>query len=97
MCVGERLHIVYQHFTKTGSTYCEKYYNTIILVVSSSVTIATDYGLEGPGMESRWGGEIFCTCPDPHSLLYNGYRVNSGSRKRPGSDADPSPPSSAQV
>jgi hypothetical protein len=43
----------------------------------SSVGIATRYGLEGPGIESRWG-EIFRTCPDrlrsPPSLLYNGYR-----------------------
>ena len=45
----------------------------------SSVGIATRYGLEGPGIESRWGGEIFRTRPDrpwgPPSLLYNGYRV----------------------
>jgi hypothetical protein len=45
----------------------------------SSVGIATSYGLDGPGIESRWGGEIFRTCPDrpwgPPSLLYNGYRV----------------------
>jgi hypothetical protein len=42
----------------------------------SSVGTATDYGLDGPGIESRWG-EIF-RCPDwpwgPPSLLYNGYR-----------------------
>jgi hypothetical protein len=42
------------------------------------VGIATRYGLEGPGIESRWG-EIFRTYPDrlrgPSSLLYNGYRV----------------------
>ena len=42
--------------------------------------IATGYGLDGPG--SRWGGEIFRTCPDrpsdPPSLLYNGYRVFPG-------------------
>ena len=25
----------------------------------SSVGIATRYGLDGPGIESRWGGEIF--------------------------------------
>ena len=45
------------------------------------------------------GGEIFRTCPDrpwgPPSLLYNGYRVFPGGKKRPGRDADPSPPSSA--
>jgi hypothetical protein len=38
------------------------------------------------------GGEIFRTCPDqpwgPPSLLYNGYRVFPGGRKRPGRDAD---------
>jgi hypothetical protein len=41
------------------------------------------------------GGEIFRTCPDrpwgPPNLLYNGYRVFPGSRKRPERDADPSP------
>jgi hypothetical protein len=32
----------------------------------SSVGTATRYGLDGPGIESRWegGGEIFRTCPD---------------------------------
>jgi hypothetical protein len=66
----------------------------------SSVVIVTDYGLDSLGIESCWG-EIFCTCPDrpwgPPSLLYNGYRVFPGGRKRPGHDADPSPPSSAEV
>ena len=46
-----------------------------------SVGIATGYGLDGPGIESRWG-EIFRTCPErpwgPPSLLYNGYRVFTG-------------------
>ena len=59
----------------------------------------TGYGLDGPGIESRWGGEIFRTCPDrpwgPPSLLYNGYRVFPGGKARPGRDADPSPSSSA--
>ena len=66
----------------------------------SSVGIATDYGLDGPGIESRWD-EIFCTCPDrpwgPSSLLYNEYRVFPGGKERPGRDADPSPPSSTVV
>jgi hypothetical protein len=47
------------------------------------VGIATAYGLEGPGIESRWG-EIFRTYPDrlqgPPSLLYNGYRVFPGAK-----------------
>jgi hypothetical protein len=67
----------------------------------SSVGIATSYGLDRPGTESRWGGEIFRTCPDrpwgPPSLLYNGYRVFPGGKDQPGRDADPSLPSSAVV
>jgi hypothetical protein len=66
----------------------------------SSVGIATSYGLDGPGFEPG-GGEIFRTCPDrpwgPPSLLYNGYRVFPAGRKRSGRDANPSPPSSAEV
>jgi hypothetical protein len=46
-------------------------------------------------------GEIFLTCPDrpwvPPSLLYDGHQVYPGSKKRPGRDADASPPSSAVV
>jgi hypothetical protein len=49
----------------------------------SSVGIATDYGLDGPGIETRWG-KIFRTGPDrpwgPPSLLYNGYRVFPGGK-----------------
>ena len=51
----------------------------------SSVGIATRYGLNGPGIESRWGGgEIFRTRPDQPwglpSLLYSGYRVFPGGK-----------------
>ena len=67
----------------------------------SSVGIATAYGLDGPVIESRWGGEVFRTSPDrpwgPPSLLYNGYRVFPGGKVRPGRDADLSPTSSAEV
>jgi hypothetical protein len=66
----------------------------------NSVSILTGYGLDGPGIESWWG-EIFRTCPDqpwgPPSLLYNGYWVFPGGRKRLGHDTDPSPHSSAEV
>ena len=66
----------------------------------SVVGIATAYGLDSPGIESRWG-EIFRTCPDrpwgPPSLLYNRYRVFPAGKVRPGRDVDPSPPSSAEV
>jgi len=72
----------------------------LLMASGSVVGIATGYGLDGPGIESRWG-EIFRTCPDrlwgPPSLLYNGYRVFPAGKERPGRDSDPSPPSSTVV
>jgi hypothetical protein len=65
----------------------------------SSEGIATDYGLEGAGIESQWD-EIF-RCPDwpwgPPSLLYNGYRVFGGGKVRLGRAVDHSLPSNAAV
>jgi len=65
---------------------------------ASVIGIATGYGLDGPGIESRWERD-FRTCPDrpwgPPSLLYNGYRVFPGGKERPRRDADSSSPSSA--
>ena len=66
----------------------------------SSVGIATGYGLDGSGIESRWGRDfphLSRPALGPPSLLYNGYRVFPGGKERPGRDADPSPPSSAVV
>jgi len=67
---------------------------------STVVGIATAYGLDDPGIESRWG-EIFHTSPDrpwgPPNLLYNGYGVFPGGKVLQEHDADPSPPSSAEV
>jgi len=61
--------------------------NGIILYVflecgpGSVVGIATGYGLDSRGIESRWGRD-FLHLPDwpwgPPSLLYNGYRVFPG-------------------
>jgi hypothetical protein len=49
----------------------------------NSVGIATDYGLDGTGIESRWR-RGFRTRLDrpwgPPSLLYNGYRVFPGGK-----------------
>jgi hypothetical protein len=49
----------------------------------SSVSIATGYGLDGPGIEFLWG-EILRTRPDrpwdSPSLLYSGYLVFSGGK-----------------
>jgi hypothetical protein len=77
-------------------SFCTRYY---VFGPGNSVGIATDYGLDGPGIESRWG-EIF-RCPDwpwgPRSLLYNGYRVFPGVKVRLGRAADHSPPYNAAV
>jgi hypothetical protein len=66
----------------------------------SSVGIATDYGLDGPEIESRWG-ESSRACPyrpwGPPSLLYNGYRVFPCGKVRPGRATGHSSPSSAKV
>jgi hypothetical protein len=53
----------------------------------SSVGIATDYGLDGPGIESRWGRDFSHTWA---SESYPGV-------KRPGRGADHPPPPSAEV
>jgi len=49
----------------------------------SSVSIATRYGLDGLGIESRWG-KIFRARPDrpcgPPRLLHNRYQVLSGGK-----------------
>jgi hypothetical protein len=66
----------------------------------SSVGIATGYGLDGPRIESQWGRDfphLSRPALGPLSLLYNGYRIFPGGKKRPGRNADPSPPSSAVV
>ena len=73
---------------KTGIIYTGWFRRTVSIcgsnsfgrVRDSSVGIAIRYGMDDPGIESRWGGgEIFSTRPDPPwgppSLLYNGYRL----------------------
>jgi hypothetical protein len=66
----------------------------------SSVGIAAGYGLDGPGIESQWGGEVFRIRPNrpwgPPSLLYNGYRVFPGGRAAGAWRCSPTP-SSAEV
>ena len=71
----------------------------------SVVGITTSYGLDGPGIESRWRRDF------PHlsvpGLEHTELPVQwvtglsegggGGSKERPGRDADPSPPSSAVV
>jgi hypothetical protein len=66
----------------------------------SVVGIATGYGLDSPGIQSRRGRDFsHLSRPvlGPTSLLYNRYRVFPGGEERPGRDADPSPLSSTVV
>ena len=61
----------------------------------SSVGTATRYGLDRPGIESRWATRFFRTRPGlswgPPTLLYNGYRVSFSGVKRPGCGVDHTP------
>ena len=63
----------------------------------SAVGMATSCGLDGPGIESRWGGEIFPTRPDwpwgPPCLLYSGFPGIKHSRR----GVNHPPPSFAEV
>ena len=62
----------------------------------SEVGTATGYGLDGPGIESRWGWDFSApvqTGPGAHpASCTKGYRLFPGGKERPGRDADPSPP-----
>jgi len=63
--------------------------------------IATGYGLDSPGIESRWEARFSApvqTCPGAHPPSCTmGTGSFPGGKERPGRDADPSPPSSAVV
>ena len=66
----------------------------------SSVGIATDYGLDGPGIESLWGRDFppVQTGPGAHPVSCKmGTGSFPGGKVRPGRAADHSPPSSAAV
>ena len=65
----------------------------------SSVGTATGYGLDGPGIESRWGARFSAPVQTGLAAHPTSYTMGTGSfpggKERPGRDADPSPPSSA--
>jgi len=57
---------MYRDFSCSNAS--SKMYLELNIIVNHSVPftsdgIATRYGLNGPGIESRWGGEIFRTGP----------------------------------
>jgi hypothetical protein len=66
----------------------------------SSVGIATGYGLDGPGIESRWGARFFAhvqTGPEAHPASCTMGTGSFPGVKRPGRGADHPSPSSAEV
>jgi hypothetical protein len=67
----------------------------------TSVDIATRYRLDGPGIESRWGGARFSapdqTGPGAHPAFYTMGTGSFLGVKRPGRGVDHPPPSCTEV
>jgi hypothetical protein len=66
----------------------------------SSVGIATDYGLDGPGIESRWWARFFAHVQTGPEVYPASCTMGTGSFpgvKLPGRGADHTPPSSIEV
>jgi hypothetical protein len=75
-------------------------YGTSRLSRSSLVGIATDYALDGPGIEFRWGRDYSHTSRPALRSTQPPVTMGTGSFpgvKRPGRGADHPPPSSAEV
>jgi hypothetical protein len=49
---------------------CIYIYIYIYMGRDSAVSIATRYGLDGPGVESRWERDFPQTCPGAHPASY---------------------------
>jgi hypothetical protein len=60
------------HRYDVGETWWSSVISELLVVLGSSVCMATRYGLDGPWIESRWG-EVYRASPDwvwnPRSLL----------------------------
>jgi hypothetical protein len=81
------------------SKVCWYYADVFRMGRDSSVGIATHYGREGPGIESRCGRDFpHLSRPAlvPTQPLVNGYRVSLPGVKRPGRGVDHPLPSSAE-
>jgi len=82
---GKRIDVFPEQGSTCVSNYClnRDCVRYVTYPRDNSARIATRYGLDGPGIKSRWG-EIICTRPDrswgPPRLLYNGYRIFSGDK-----------------
>ena len=72
-----------------------KYFLPIYSGPGSIVCIATGYGLDGPGIESRWSRNFPHLSRPALGPTQLPVQWVPGGKERPGRDADPSPPSSA--
>jgi hypothetical protein len=78
-----------------GTGYTARYLCYVLLSF-----IATGYGLDGPGIESRWGARFFAqvqTGPGAHPASCTMGTGSFLGLKRPGRGADHPTPSSAEV
>jgi len=68
--------------------------------VNSAVVIATHYGLDGPGIESRWGVSFSAPAQNGHGAHAVSYTMAIGafsSVQQPGCGVDHPPQSSAEL
>jgi hypothetical protein len=87
-----------QSNTAHSFIHCLKYFSSVpfdhVRGTSSSVSIATGYGLGGPGIESRWSRGfplLFMPAFETTQPSVNGYRAFPAYKERPGRDLDLSP------
>ena len=96
MLYREIIAVCSQIHTKHKNTVCGQ--NVELLNVKLVVHIVTTGLVKVKSLANR---RIFRTWPErpwgPPSLLYNGYRIFSRGKERPGRDANPPHPSSAMV
>ena len=87
-----------RHKNKFNSVfYCT---HPVLSGPGSVVGIATGHGLDGPGIESRWGGDfphLSRPALGPTQPPVQWVPGLSRGKERPGREVDPSPPSSAVV
>ena len=96
-----------QDFITTGTLSCffsecrcYYYYYYYYWGLDSSAGIATRYGLEGPGIESRWGARFSSPVQTGLGAHPASYTMGTGSFlgvKRPGRGVDHQPPSSTKA